>query len=373
MKKDDAAHWKQRYSNSLDGPPDLRLAKFTGLPLENVVALGDEILADLSPAIYGVGWWQHHLPARERVLISDHLLACTRAISHNILEAQAGLLAYREATADFDALLQRGCKSGGEWEHPAPRGPWDDLVGIREDAALAAIVRALGSALDCLGGATVGVCGLPANIVRADLTTARKTLGKVAEADPHGLSAAMLRVFTDAITKAGPTGWLSWLTELRNTIVHRGRRVTTISQTVIDRGRKVEPLLESVRVLPSSPGATEVDSWAKTGGYFGSLLREPADTTLNGVLRSTVVTVDAVCAELRRVWARRREDQELIRQPAAQWKDEQTVAPFSGYEPDSTLMADATALAVADELLRRLQAAAWAPKPDPAVWSAEIQ
>jgi len=41
------------------------------------------------------------------------------------------------------------------------------------EAHLAGVLRAWGSALACVGGCIVGVAGLPASLVRADLKTAR--------------------------------------------------------------------------------------------------------------------------------------------------------------------------------------------------------
>jgi hypothetical protein len=51
------------------------------------------------------------------------------------------------------------------------------------EAHLAGVLRAWGSALACVGGCIVGVAGLPASLVRADLKTAR-LLAKLLRRDP---------------------------------------------------------------------------------------------------------------------------------------------------------------------------------------------
>jgi len=357
--KVDEKRWKQPYGIAADGPPDLRLAEFAELGLINCIDLGDAIMSDLSVDVGGVGWWVADLPPSERVLISDHLLGCIRAVSSNIFEACAALLAYREADAEFVAYLQRGLRSNGRYQMPPPRGPYDDLLAIRADANIANVARALGSALDCLGAAIVGVAGLPTSIVRADLGASQKELGRAARREPRGQWATLASQVETSIERAGPAGWLLWLMDLRNMLVHRGRRVSTISSSVTAASPGRPATLTAVRLLPVSPALTEIEAWVGDGGYCMSLLSEPAEATLAGTIGSAAKTVDAVCAALLDVWLVRRADPELIPQPMKQWTvpKRQDGPRFTGYQPDLDLSSNVSSIGASDEAAYRLRAA----------------
>lgn len=358
MRTEDIKRLKSRYSTVLAGGPDVRLAEFTDLPMSNIIELGDQILNDLSPETLGIGWWQDQLDEASRIAVSDHLLACVRAIGSNLLEAYASLLEYRHVIEEFDAFLQRGVRGLRSYQMPSPRGPYDDLVAVREEAHVAGVVRALGSALDCLGGAIVGVAWLPVNIVRADYGRAQSALVATRRTNPHDHRVALADSLERIFDGAGPAGWLIWLTGLRNTIVHRGRRVTTISSSIepVAHGR---PRLVNTRLLPASPGLTEVEAWTAEGGFVGSVLAEPAEVTLEQSIRSTAQAVNSGCGALLQLWQERRTNPALGPQPASQYSlpAEGALARFAGFAPTRDLTSNPRGFGAADESLRRLRAA----------------
>lgn len=185
VRREDIQRLKTGYPTVVSGGPDSRLADFADLSFGNAIELGDQILKDLSPDTLGVAWWHDHLDETARVAVSDQLIACVRGITSNLLEAYVSLLEYRHAIQEFDELLQRGAHSNGSFRMPQPRGPYDDVVAIREEAHVAGVARALGSTLDCFGGAVVGVAWLPTNLVKADYGTAQRALQMVRRGDPR--------------------------------------------------------------------------------------------------------------------------------------------------------------------------------------------
>src|SRR6266851_4576567 len=87
----------------------------------------------------------------------------------------------------------------------------------------AGIIRALASALDCLAGVIIGVAALPLNILRADFDKARAKLAKINGAANAGASmqAQLAKQLEDAISAAGPQGWLGWTIDFRNMLAYR--------------------------------------------------------------------------------------------------------------------------------------------------------
>lgn len=162
------------------------------------------------------------------------------------------------------------------------------------------------------------------------------------------------RIFADA----GPEGWLNWLSGLRNTLVHRGRRVTTINSS-IERAGPGRARIVTTRLLPAAPGLTEVEAWTADGGFLGSLLSEPAETTLESCIHTTANAVDQGCAVLLALWRERRDNPHLGIQPASQYSPPSAAAGerFVGFSPSAAFQTKPSSLGTADESLRRLRAA----------------
>jgi hypothetical protein len=95
-------------------PGLLRVAGPLGLNLATSVALGDEIVDDLDKAVHGIGWWKAYpdLDQQTRILLSDYLTACARAIPDNLVEAQVERLEHDHAAEDFRKWLSRGVTAG---------------------------------------------------------------------------------------------------------------------------------------------------------------------------------------------------------------------------------------------------------------------
>lgn len=177
MREVDRGTLEEPYPDGSD--PEFRFAYSLGVAAPDAITLYREILADLDPSRFGVGWWHPHPGTSRRILISDHLLLCVLTIQTNLVEAKLHLLELMDVwhtTSEFfvDVIqVRRGRPSFA----PPPRiRPRDDLP-LRLGALHASgFFRALVGAFDCLGAAIVGVAALPTGILKADLYTALETI-----------------------------------------------------------------------------------------------------------------------------------------------------------------------------------------------------
>lgn len=356
----------------LDGPPLLRLAGQLGLDLENPVRLGDEIFGDLDTVAYGIGWWKSYLglDRQTRIFLSDYLVACARAIPDNLVEARIELLELGHAAEDYRRWMSRGM-NGHEWSTvEPPQSPYEELSNQRVRTHLAGALRAWGSALDCVGGCIVGVAGLPADLVKADMRLAQDTL---ARHSPGNQLLQDLRASLDkAEADAGPAGWRDWLLGMRHTTVHRGRRTTSWSWMA-----EPDEELSFSLLLPVAPDRTEIDAITLSGGVIAATFQAPAVDMLGELGKTVGSYVSAACGILADLWRTRRGDPVLLEQDARQWKKPKaliTPPEFRGFPhltPPATLV---TSYCVSPEDDRRMRAAAMRPgigdvKPDPKVWS----
>ena len=144
------------------------------------------------------------LDRQTRILLSDYLVACTRAIPDNLVEAQVERLELDHAAEDFSKWMTRGLATAEHGTVDAPRSPYEDLATHRVQSHLAGTLRAWGSALDCVEGCIIGVAGLPVDLVKADMKKARDHLQKLA-LDSHALKQVQAEL-EQAEAAAGPDG-----------------------------------------------------------------------------------------------------------------------------------------------------------------------
>lgn len=373
MRDSDVRRLKTRY-RSVDPnvPNDRRLNDNTGLGIGSIIDLGDLLRDDLDSVNHGIGWWQAYtgINTKTRILISDYLLSCARDVTTNMLEAHAHRLEFDHASDDFKAYIERGIQKN-RTVIPPPRGMYDELSNFRVGAHLVGMLRAFGSALDCLGGCIVGVAGLPTDIVRTSHAIARRDLPNQATSIPR-----LGKLHADLIqceAAAGPTGWISWLVGMRNTVVHRARRIVSYN---VDRGPSGRVTVDLL--LPRAPELTEVEGWIYAGGYVASHFQTPADAFLTELTKSVSSYIDSTAKLLATLWRERKSDPSLIMQPIQQWKNPtgliNPVPTFSGY-PLPPLPGQITGVGTANETALRLTAAALTDRgpddvrPSPRIWS----
>lgn len=357
------------------GESDLvRLSGPLGLDLVDLVALGDEIIGDLDLVVKGIGWWSAYtdIDRKTRILLSDYLASLARTVPDNLVEARIERLELDHAAEDFRQWFERGVKPGRPLVVKPPRGPFDELTVRRVSTHMAGMLRAWGTALDCIAGCTVAVAGLPTDLKRADTKTAREALAKAGAT--HARLAALQADLERAEGAAGPAGWREWLLGMRNTYVHRARRTATWSGDVDPPG-----LTGFSLQLPVSPDLTEVEAVVHAGGQLASMFTAPAADMLDRLAQ----TVNAFAAEAARIlltlWRERRNDPALIEQSPKQWKQPTgIIAPvpqFRGFPDLTKPRHPVTSLDVGEEAATRLRAAAVDHSttadiaPDPKIWS----
>ena len=159
-----------------------------GADIPHAAALVREIFNDLHPTSYGVSWWS--LPSHERILISDYFYQCATGIELNLAEAKLHYLEWQEARekeneriADMAYITDSGQIVS---RIPPATKPMDEMPNNMEKLQVCGFFRAVGSSLDCTGGAIVAVLGLPTNLRRSDINTARAMLAKVVDDDTLG-------------------------------------------------------------------------------------------------------------------------------------------------------------------------------------------
>lgn len=350
----------------------LRIAGPLGLNLTAAVALGDEIVADLDKAVHGIGWWKAYpdLDQQTRILLSDYLTACARAIPDNLAEAQVERLEHDCAAEDFRKWMSRGVTAGERSTIEPPRSAYEELATHRVQAHLAGALRAWGSALDCVGGCIIGVAGLPSNLVKADLDRALKSLARESQKNP--VLAQLQADLQQAETAAGPAGWHEWLLGMRNTYVHRGRRNVTWNGNL--EGNEVADF--SLR-LPIAADLTEVEAVILAGGVIAATFTAPA-TGMFDELTTTIGTyISEACRILTELWLKRRANPALLAQSPKQWKQpEGLIVPpaFHGFPGVTLPPSVTTSFGVSPEGELRLRSAALRPdvddiRPDPGVWN----
>jgi hypothetical protein len=230
---------------------------------------------------------------------------------------------------------------------------------------IAGFFRAVGSTIDCLGGASIGVLALPTSLLKADMERALGALAKMKAPTTDGakLQADFGVRLASFIASAGPNGWLRWTTDYRNMLVHRGRRMQL---TLLERrgatlhapdGRPIM-LARSIRQLAQDPGLSDIESLLSLATK-APVLTEDAITTLEGVMASTRTLSETTAAALLDVWTKRRANPGLIVQPKEQWRDgaSSEATGFRGYNADSVPFS-MDALVSDDTFTRRIKAAA---------------
>lgn len=320
---------------------DRRFESTIGADIPNAAKLVVEILNDLDEKTFGISWW-HSVPVQERILISDYLYQCTEGIEKSLVEAKLHYFEWLDARERTNELIVDSIKidpSGEPYQKlPPAKAAIDELPYKLEAMHICGFFRAIGSSLDCLGGAIIGVLGLKSPLRKNDILRARRDLAKIKNpSNPGEKLQAEFRDFLDAeIVSSGPEDWLEWADQYRNMFVHRGRRLTT-NQThrrgpTLYKATGEEYLrATSTLHLAKHPDKSDVEALIKKD----MVLDEDADVTFKGIFKSCRDLNEAVCERLLSIWHQRRNDSSLIEQPASQWDTNIRPCKFAGYDANA--------------------------------------
>jgi hypothetical protein len=206
------------------------------------------------------------------------------------------------------------------------------------------VARALSGALDCAAGTIIGVMALPMNILKADFQgvirhferrTAPRTDGEARQND-------FGQRLTQIVEQTGPTGWLDWLLNFRNMLVHRGRRVEIgqfVPRLPFLRDSRGRPIIRAnvITQLPQEPDRSDVDVHLEPN--IPPVLTEDVRQTLMGATGSVRTLMEALAEQLIAAWDWRKANPDALPQPRAQWPRigeearERRLQPFVGYAP----------------------------------------
>jgi hypothetical protein len=249
-------------------PRQGRLARALQVDIPVWRQLGDEILGDLDEHVFGVGWSAPGPGTSRRILISDQLCNCVRSVETNLIEARLHLIEamdFWERESDFHARAVSINADGTlKVEMPERRRPLDEITAAMGILHTSGFIRAIAGALDCYGASVVGVTALRVNLLRADLDSARRALAAVAGANPgEALQAQFGGQLEAGIERAGPPGWFRWVVDLRNTLIHRGRRLhmselRPVPSGIVDRDGRPVIRTDVIHQLPRDPGRSDV-------------------------------------------------------------------------------------------------------------------
>jgi hypothetical protein len=299
-----------------------------GWVFEDLWTLERELRENLDCRRYGfAAWLEQPLDDQRRILISDHLLDAVNDVSTNLVEAKIHLSSFRALSNEAATRVKWRPDLGGGFQPRLSESPHEALKSAERSAHLTGLLRALGSTLDCLGTAVVGLAALPVNLKRSDWAQARKALRKAGGPTQELLDLDAL------VESAGPPGWSDWTLQMRNRYVHRPRPMQLSYLRPIyqpSAGPRI------VGYLPSTPSDSWVESFARAGSAPSSILPEDATTTMAHVTTSVVAVTSTLSARLLALWRARLECDWLV-QPEVQWRKPSAPPSFEGYVKDERM------------------------------------
>ena len=343
-----------------DDPQALRAL---GTPLPNLERLENAVLDDLSDGPpYGISWWKNCMPTCHRIAISDQLYSCIQSISQNLIEAQLHWFEFLGWSDRADLLASFKCESGepifcpprndSALEYLTPRIKSMHEVGV---------IRSLCSSLDCLAGTIIVITALDTRVltsgfrhVRNKLNDLRKSTAK----DPgftDSLQSSFAREFDRLIVCDKPEGWVEWMLDYRNMVVHRGRRFTTgrFIPLIGEESPCMSIPCRRIDHLPIDPNRSDIEVFSGLDSMGQALLAEDSETTIRGLLESTIDLVEATSDLLFHVWTMRRKNPNQLVQPQSQWDRTARRVGFVGYNPKEYKLPSKGTPALANPILRK--------------------
>lgn len=338
MRREDIKKLSEPYTHE-KGNLDRRFNSAVGADIPSAHKLAEEIFSDIDPNVLGIGWWQG-TSAEERILIGDYLYQCVNGIETNMVEAKLHFMEWASALEEDNKLIADVIKRKPDGDYgvkmPPSKSALDDLPARLLNLHACGFLRAIGSSLDCLGAAIIGVLALPTSLRRSDITRAIKALPKTNPSNDPGIQiqTEFKSFFEDVKRSCGTRDWLEWADQYRNMYVHRGRR-TTHHQIIPRKNRLYDaqdnwiPRADTAIHLAKYPDRTDIEAFIKSSDIN---LDEDAETTLSGIFGSCRNLNEIVCERLVSIWIERRGNPSLLEQPASQWDDKIRECNFTGYD-----------------------------------------
>ena len=366
MRQADLERLMKPYEGAPDGAESARFRAALGVEIPATIKLRDAIYNDLDENSFGIGWWKPEPDEARRIFISDYLVGCSWTIETNLVEARLHMLealefADQHAASMADAVSVQGNRIS--MKAPEPKCAADELPVNFWGMHSAGFFRALGSALDCIGGVLVGVVALPVPIHRADLGDARKAIEEELKKgrDPNTWRSKTRQCLDEIEAAAGPAGWLPWASRYRNMLVHRGRRLNqhmlVPRPSLLRADGTPNVRTDVVHLLTRDPERSDAETFVD--GLINTLT-EPAELTVGELFKSALFFIEGVSRHLLETWEVRRASPAALRQPRQQWPSvPRSPTGFKGYDP-GRVEVSADAALMGGSWPRRLRAASFA-------------
>ncbi len=305
------------------------------IDVKGIRTLFADIQGDLTIEDNGVNWWPKSYPINkaQRALISDYVTQSLRSVINNLVYAHLNFSLFKESQKKISDRMQHALKDGVNFSIPPEKRPSDTLPYYMSNIHANAMITNLGSALDCLAIVFAVVGGLPKNITMFDLQDLRKYDTKK---DVNSAQIAFLEELNAAFMRE-PSGWIEWLLELRNAIIHRPERLTLSNvleedSKVRDRRGHFSAKIKLQELPPARPSLSDIESFALD---THPVLEEGIEITLSGLMNSTIEACNLMCMVALDLWKRRKNNHDLIIQSKNQWPKipNKKATEFLGYKP----------------------------------------
>lgn len=330
----------KRNSADVAAERDLEIDRRLGTETPQLGKLSEALFEAYTAEAWGFDQFSAIADEEQRAVASDLTLSAVEGVEVNLREMALCLI-------DLDELVGPNGRT-----MPGPETTVEELIdGKRTHRAVTDFTRAFGSNLDCLAAATIAVLCLPSSIQSASGASLLNVIELPAAApasqqEARGRAANLI----EAHAERDPAGWLAWMLELRNAVVHRGH-LTGVWMTMPRKGSGPQLAVWSetgishlIRMQPHLRGKPwQPDMLSLTGPETPAnaliWLPEPTTATLREVKVRAVALAEELSELLLDLFTGERTDWEL---PEAKWRLERVTgrpreakaAQFKGFDPD---------------------------------------
>lgn len=303
------------------------LEVFLGTDLPYLRRLQSLLAIDMGgTSAVGIGWWEGELALN--AIVADYIYSLPRSIEENVLNAFLHLedikLRNIERIRSYEFAVQ-GVR--GSVQADLKNGPNHYLNEAQINTHCVGFFRAIGSALDCMAALVIGICAIEKEIVTSGFSSIDVKKLNAEKGVFSGCESfqKLLFIFSDDLS------WIEYVSDLRNTYVHRSRRLHVEELKVVDENPRLLshrgfPILRSeiIRHLPAAPFLTDVETM---GIYKGknAYLNEDYLLTLDEAYKKTFELLSSISVTLPGIWSFRKDNKIRVSQCMFQWNTKRIV------------------------------------------------
>ena len=265
--------------------------------------------------------------------MSDQIRGTAGAVIANLFDV-------RLHETDYNALIGHD-----GWKLPADVD--EHLAQSRLDMHLTGFFQAVGTTLDCLAAAAIGVLRVPKSLHRADFND-------LAVLDPASKESTSctpdqreswtrLHSVIEKHRVRSPADWLEWSLEMRNALLHRPRGFTFFANR--PRESKIEVVTASDEVpfwllrfdphLLKMPWLRDMTSLPTSATLNEVVIGETASSTLRGLVIALNELVEEAAGSLLHEWRRVTDGTLSLPSPEARRTKWERPIKFAGFTPAS--------------------------------------